>query len=386
MGRAAPYWFPLILLILPQTLMLARDDWGPLRGELFDPDAYARLIRVQELHDTGAWHSTMLPRSNAPYGERLHWTRPVDMLLLAGAAPLWPFIGFRSALHWSGVFLSPALHVLTLIALMWSVRPLFRREHLLYGMGVLPLCKSNRIMLSDWEFRMDSAQRSTRVVSLGCRQSESYRVPERNPPAPSFLLINADQGIYAKQMGPRGLANLGATLVFSLCRTELFALTVSLQNEAAAYSRPDRLVSFVNTGANGAMMPARQPIGDEFGQGVMGNPSHGDNPPLPIENHQWRLVTAQPILATKGNHGTRPQGRCMITHNQDQAVRVQLPKPLHICYSGGSGVAEAVAITMDGCILWRNRKNVRAPGFVPQVRIVGRRGEDKIEDSTAVRH
>lgn len=139
-GGAASLWFPFVLLILLQVLFLARDGWGPLRGELFDPDAYARLNRVQVLYDTGDWYSTVIPRSNAPHGERLHWTRPLDMLLLAGAAPLWPFIGFRQALHWSGVFIGPLLHALALAALLWAARPLMARRDLVY-VGVLSLCQ-----------------------------------------------------------------------------------------------------------------------------------------------------------------------------------------------------------------------------------------------------
>ena len=50
------------------------------KGELADPDGYMRLVRVAELYNTGRWYDPVIPRSNSPYGERLHWTRPFDIL------------------------------------------------------------------------------------------------------------------------------------------------------------------------------------------------------------------------------------------------------------------------------------------------------------------
>lgn len=62
-----------------------------------------RLLRVERLIETGAWFDHTIPRSNAPYGETLHWTRPLDVLLVAGAAPLAPVLGWREALFAWGV-------------------------------------------------------------------------------------------------------------------------------------------------------------------------------------------------------------------------------------------------------------------------------------------
>ena len=62
--------------------------------ELGDSDCYMRLVRVRELYNTGNWYDAVISRSNAPYGERLHWTRSFDVLLLAGAVPLSLFTDF----------------------------------------------------------------------------------------------------------------------------------------------------------------------------------------------------------------------------------------------------------------------------------------------------
>lgn len=125
---AVPLWVPALLLLLVQLAALARDDWAALRGDLFGADAYMRLNRVAELIESGDWFSRVYPRSNAPWGEVMHWTRAFDLLLLAGAGPLAPLLGWRDALHLWGVLLSPVLHFAALFAVCWAARPLFRRE------------------------------------------------------------------------------------------------------------------------------------------------------------------------------------------------------------------------------------------------------------------
>jgi asparagine N-glycosylation enzyme membrane subunit Stt3 len=121
----AALWVPLLLLLTVQGLLLWNDPAPLTRGALRGPDAYMRLVRVEALWQDGNWYDTVSRRSNTPYGERLHWTRPLDALLIAGAAPLVPIVGQRQALYWWGVVISPLLHILTLLAFLWALRPLF---------------------------------------------------------------------------------------------------------------------------------------------------------------------------------------------------------------------------------------------------------------------
>jgi hypothetical protein len=95
-----------------------------LHGALIDTDSYMRLVRVRRLAESGGWFDITIPRSNAPFGSTLHWTRPVDVLLLAGAWLTEAFFGFDRALHLSGVLLSPVLLTAICFATAWSVRPL----------------------------------------------------------------------------------------------------------------------------------------------------------------------------------------------------------------------------------------------------------------------
>jgi len=92
-------------------------------GRLTDIDGYSRLVRVQELRQTGAWYDDVDPRANAPFGVTSHWTRPLDALLLAGATLLRPFAEFEPALYGWGAALSPLLYLLTAAVLVWATRP-----------------------------------------------------------------------------------------------------------------------------------------------------------------------------------------------------------------------------------------------------------------------
>lgn len=95
--------------------------FGPERI-LAGPDSYMRLLRMEEWWRSGKWYAGVFPHSNAPYGEVLHWTRPFDFLLAAGALPLMPFLGLRDALYFWGAAVSPILQVLSVLMLSWGTR------------------------------------------------------------------------------------------------------------------------------------------------------------------------------------------------------------------------------------------------------------------------
>ena len=131
-GGAGPKWFA---TALPVTVVLASvafvhavwwlvGDNVVVHGNLADIDGYARLVRVLRLVETGGWFDITLPRANWPYGGSLHWTRPLDVILIALALPVAAFTGFATALYWAGVMVSPLLHGLLALAVMWAARPL----------------------------------------------------------------------------------------------------------------------------------------------------------------------------------------------------------------------------------------------------------------------
>lgn len=117
------------ILICAVYVLMYISGLAPIKKyELADPDCYMRLVRASDLYNSGQWYDPVIQRSNAPYGERLHWTRPFDILLILGAVPISLFTDFESALFWWGVIISPILIIATLVALQWSTRPILNKD------------------------------------------------------------------------------------------------------------------------------------------------------------------------------------------------------------------------------------------------------------------
>ena len=136
-GRLTARWLPVAMsvfvLVLAATL---RNDGAVLTGKLFDPDVYMRAVRVLQLLRTGDWFDSTIAQANAPFGDALHWTRPFDVLMLAVAAPMLPFLSDAQAIYLTAMFVSPILYLVALPALYWAARPLLDREGQFY-LGIL---------------------------------------------------------------------------------------------------------------------------------------------------------------------------------------------------------------------------------------------------------
>ena len=119
---------PLTLLILLQTMVALSGAVGASGGDFADPDAYMRLARVHHLAEGGAWFDARFPRINPPEGHVQHWTRPLDLLLLAGAGLVQPWLGLDRAIWLAGMLVSPLLLAAAVLALNWAITPLVGRE------------------------------------------------------------------------------------------------------------------------------------------------------------------------------------------------------------------------------------------------------------------
>jgi hypothetical protein len=128
MAEGFPVVIAFFLYVLVHLALIATGVAETVEQEGQDSDGFMRLLRVMQLYQSGDWFDITIPRSNAPYGEELHWTRPFDVLLLVGALVLEPIFGFERALFWSGSLAAPLLHIATAIALVWAVTPIFDRE------------------------------------------------------------------------------------------------------------------------------------------------------------------------------------------------------------------------------------------------------------------
>jgi hypothetical protein len=174
------------LLALPLVLLV---QWGMLRGGqtpvadgvLFGPDAHLRVERVERLVATGRWYDPVSPRSNAPDGEVLHWTRPLDMLLILAALPARPFTDWHGALFQAAVWLPPLLHLVTLAVLLWAAVPVAGRA--LWTVGLLMVTQAN----TNAPFIAGNADHHALQIlllaaSIGCLV-RLMQAPERRGPA-----------------------------------------------------------------------------------------------------------------------------------------------------------------------------------------------------------
>jgi hypothetical protein len=97
---------------------------GVLTGTQIDTDGYMRLVRLGVLLDGGGWYDGTIPRSNWPFGEVHHWTRPLDALLVAIMLPFAAFLQTDTAVAIAGAIVSPLCHLALCIAALWVVQPL----------------------------------------------------------------------------------------------------------------------------------------------------------------------------------------------------------------------------------------------------------------------
>ncbi len=133
-------WLIVVCLWAALHLALATSVAAPVfNGELLGPDGYMRLVRVGELLATGNWYDVIIERSNAPYGDALHWTRPMDAIILALALLILPFVSAEQALFAAAASSAPLIALLCCITMVWAARVLINRDRAFMAVFVLLL-------------------------------------------------------------------------------------------------------------------------------------------------------------------------------------------------------------------------------------------------------
>lgn len=116
--------FSFIFVIAHYGLVMVRTP-EVLAGAQIDTDGYMRLVRVQLLLDGAAgWYDNTIYRSNWPYGESHHWTRPLDVLIVLLYGLFLPFTTGEQALAIAGAVISPLCLFATCVAGLWATKPL----------------------------------------------------------------------------------------------------------------------------------------------------------------------------------------------------------------------------------------------------------------------
>ncbi len=110
----------LLLVLLGLTALLGEPS--PFDGELnpVGPDSFMRMMRIETWWQSGEWYSALSSRSNVPYGEALHWTRPLDLLVMVPTLLFSLFMSFKDALLVGGFIIGPLLGVAFLGLLVWG--------------------------------------------------------------------------------------------------------------------------------------------------------------------------------------------------------------------------------------------------------------------------
>jgi hypothetical protein len=104
---------PLIFLFVCAVFaVLITHNLQMLNGR--DTDVLLRFSKIIELYQTGDWYNHISYRINPPDGVFIHWTRPLDVLVLVGAVPLTAFVSIKTAILWWSAFLVPLCFLLTL--------------------------------------------------------------------------------------------------------------------------------------------------------------------------------------------------------------------------------------------------------------------------------
>lgn len=128
MHKKSTIFLALVVLLLFQASLKWIILAPTLEDRIVGPDSFMHLHRVLEWRESGDWFQNLDPHINAPYGHALHWTRPFDMMLYAGAWVFSAFTDFRTGLLLSGLFISPLLMIGTVLIWSWATKP-FLDEH-----------------------------------------------------------------------------------------------------------------------------------------------------------------------------------------------------------------------------------------------------------------
>ncbi|MDE8347168.1 MAG: hypothetical protein POH28_13495, partial [Acidocella sp.] len=112
------------------NILLGAHEWaGVLAGSLNDPDSYMRLLRIEQGLHAGRL-VTVVARDDSGAGVMVEWSRLLDMLLVAMAAPMAVFIGWHRALYAAGVALGPLSVGALGAVLAWVIEPFAARGYL----------------------------------------------------------------------------------------------------------------------------------------------------------------------------------------------------------------------------------------------------------------
>jgi hypothetical protein len=109
------------ITVLVTNLVLGLSVLNVGARELDDTDGYMRYARILDLvQRRNGWFDGWIHWSNSPFGHSMHWTRPLDALILLLATPVAPFVGWSDAVYWAALLSGPLLQLSLAGVVMWG--------------------------------------------------------------------------------------------------------------------------------------------------------------------------------------------------------------------------------------------------------------------------
>ncbi len=129
-----------LLVIAMACIGLFYTPLSQWNGFYKDADGYMRALRISHWLQNPSFIEQRIYESNYPFGEILHWTRPMDIIWLLISVPFWILSWpVKETLFICGAFLSPVLGVLCVIAITYGLRRRFNIYLTLLG-AIIFLC------------------------------------------------------------------------------------------------------------------------------------------------------------------------------------------------------------------------------------------------------
>lgn len=112
----------LIFILLAAANFITPDFFAE---PYMDPDSYMRAVRIKNWLQNPSFFEQPIYESNYPYGDILHWTRPMDIIWLMCTVPFLHLPTLKEAVFAGGHLVSPLMCLFAVSALIYGLKSRF---------------------------------------------------------------------------------------------------------------------------------------------------------------------------------------------------------------------------------------------------------------------
>ncbi len=113
-------FFSIITILATITFII--DPFSTWNYTYLDGDGYMRAIRIKNWIINPSFFEQPIMESNYPFGEILHWTRPLDIIWILCTLPFINLLEFKDAIFIGGAILSPILGIIGALSLGYGLK------------------------------------------------------------------------------------------------------------------------------------------------------------------------------------------------------------------------------------------------------------------------